>query len=117
MRHALALTVLCAFGCQQQPARVATGGNPEHGMKVVDEKGCGACHRIPGLRAARGVVGPPLELFARRSFIGGRLPNTPQNLVRWLKDPRAIDPSTAMPMLGLDDGEARDVAAFLYTLN
>jgi cytochrome c len=112
-----ALVLLCLAACDRPPTRVATEGSPQRGMQVVDEKGCGACHRIPGLRAARGVVGPPLELFARRSFIGGRLPNTPQNLVRWLKDPRAIDPATAMPMLGLDDGEARDVAAFLYTLN
>ena len=44
------------------------------------------------------------------------MPNTPQNLVRWIRDPHEIEPRTAMPNLGLSDPEARDVAAYLYTL-
>jgi cytochrome c1 len=65
---------------------------------------------------AHGRVGPPLTGFARRSFIAGRLPNTPENLVAWVRDPPAIDPATAMPALGLDERAARDVAAYLYEL-
>jgi cytochrome c1 len=49
--------------------------------------------------------------------IAGRLPNDTEHLVHWIRDPQGIDPSTAMPNLGLTDPEARDIAAFLYTLD
>ena len=54
--------------------------------------------------------------FGRRTYIAGELPNTPDNLVVWLKNPRAVEPKTAMPVLGLSDEQARAVAAYLYTL-
>ena len=47
----------------------------------------------------------------------GRLNNTPDNLVAWIVDPHAIDPQNAMPPTGVDAREARDMAAYLYTLN
>ena len=91
-------------------------GNPERGRSLVEAKHCGACHSIPGVPGARGVVGPPLDTFARRSFIAGQSPNTPANLVRWVRDPHGLERGTAMPAVGLDESQARDVAAFLYTL-
>jgi cytochrome c1 len=36
-------------------------------------------------------------------------------MVRWIVNPRAIDSLTAMPNLGVTEGEARDIAAYLYT--
>jgi cytochrome c2 len=78
--------------------------------------GCAACHSITGLKNARGIVGPRLDGFAGRSFIGGVVPNQPGQLVAFLQNPPAIAPGTAMPMLGLTDAEARDIAAYLYTL-
>lgn len=62
------------------------------------------------------MVGPPLLWFARRTFIAGELPNTPANLIRWVRNPPSVEPGTAMPVLGLDEQQARDVAAYLYTL-
>jgi cytochrome c len=44
------------------------------------------------------------------------LVNTPENMRRWLKDPPAVDPKTAMPNVGASDEDIRDLAAFLYTL-
>ncbi len=61
-------------------------------------------------------VGPPLQKFGLRAYIGGVLPNTPDNLVRWLQDPPSVDPRTAMPNLGVSLAEAGDIAAHLYTL-
>jgi cytochrome c1 len=84
---------------------------------VIRAAGCAACHVIPGIGQPRGVVAPPLDAFARRSFIAGIVPNTPVNLVRWVMNPPAIDPRTAMPALGLTEAEAQDVAAYLYTLD
>jgi hypothetical protein len=78
--------------------------------------GCGACHVIPGVEGAVAWVGPPLMEWARRGYLAGHLPNTPENLVAWLRDPQAIAPGTAMPDLGLSEREARDAAAHLFTL-
>lgn len=98
------------------PYMVTAGGNAAHGRQVIEAKGCGACHTIPGIYTARGLVGPPLYFFSRRTMIAGELPNSPANLVRWIKDPKSIEPNTDMPDLGLTDQQARDAAAYLYTL-
>ena len=55
-------------------------------------------------------------MFARRAYIAGQLPNQPENLIRWLVDPQAIEPGTAMPDLDVTPELARDIAAYLYTL-
>lgn len=54
--------------------------------------------------------------FSRRTYIAGELPNQPENLVRWVSSPESVEPHTAMPNLGLNQQQARDVAAYLYTL-
>lgn len=95
--------------------RVA-GGEPERGRRTIAAYECGVCHVIPGIQGAHGVVGPPLTDFGKRQFIGGVVPNEPTLLVRWVQDAPSIAPHTGMPDLGLSDDEARDVAAYLYTL-
>lgn len=95
---------------------VATGGQPKHGKQVILQKNCGSCHTIPGVTGAEGVVGPPLFFFSRRTFIAGELPNTPENLALWIRSPQSVNPKTAMPNLGVSEEEAKDVAAYLYTL-
>lgn len=92
-------------------------GNPEAGKALLQSYGCGSCHVIPGIRTARGLVGPPLLYYSRRTIIAGELPNTPDNLVRWIEDPTAIEPATAMPNLGVPEDKAHDMAAYLYTLH
>ncbi len=121
MRRLLLLAAIVALGaCQGGKTdihgRARMGGDPDRGERVIRDKGCGACHSIPGVRGAYGRVAPPLDYFSRRSFIAGMLPNNEENLVRWILDPRAVNPKTAMPALGLDVQDARDVAAYLYTL-
>jgi cytochrome c len=88
----------------------------DRGRVLVEQFGCAACHVIPGVRGAKGLVGPPLTAMGRRVYIAGVLPNTQETMVRWLRDPPAIDQRTAMPAVGLSDAQARDVAAFLATL-
>lgn len=106
----------CSGGQTVPPYTIISGGNPAAGKQVIVEKGCGACHVIPGIYTARGLVGPPLFFFSRRTMIAGELPNTPDNLERWLKDPKLVEPGTAMPDLGLTDQQTRDITAYLYTL-
>jgi cytochrome c len=114
---AFCLTLLgCTGGQKTNSYSIATGGNPEQGKQLIRSYGCGACHIIPGIRTARGLVGPPLYEFGSRTIIAGELPNTPPNLVPWIQNPKAVEPKTAMPDLGLSKQQATDIAAYLYTL-
>ncbi len=122
MRSALPtvlIGVLILSGCEggepPRHLRVA-GGDPGTGRMLIAAYGCTACHRIPGIAMPQGSVGPQLEGFGRRAYVGGHLPNRPATLVAWLRDPPAIDPGTAMPDLGLSEVEARHIASYLYTL-
>jgi|GEM_PF-604249 len=115
-RHAAAVLALLLACRPDVPDVQVLGGDAARGRALVASYHCGVCHAIPGVRHARGVVGPSLEGFARRAFIAGRLPNTPSHLVQWVRDPPSLDPRTAMPAVGLDEQEARDVAAYLYQL-
>lgn len=117
-------STLCAILCllvtacdgEERTAPQVVGGDARRGRAVITEAACGACHVIPGVRGAVSWVGPPLTAWSRRGYVGGRLPNTPENLVAWLVDPGAISPGSAMPAVGLTQAEARDAAAFLFTL-
>jgi cytochrome c1 len=106
----------CTGGKTVRGYTIETGGDPANGAALINQYRCGACHFIPGIHDARGLVAPPLMYFAERTFIAGEVPNTPENLVHWIKSPQSIEPGTAMPTLGLSDQQARDVAAYLYTL-
>lgn len=95
-------------------ARGLTGGNPDRAPVLMITYGCAGCHEIPGLAGPRGRVGPPLGTLAERVYIGGVVANTPENLVRWIANPKALDPRTAMPVTGVSEMQARDIAAYLY---
>ncbi len=114
------LLLACALllvGCHgSPPVRTVAGGDRETGKRLIRDYGCGACHVIPGIRGAEGMVGPPLTSFARRTFIAGQVANNADFLVRWIEVPQAIEPGTAMPNLGITEGQARNIAAYLYTL-
>ena len=121
------LQVLPTLSPQQyramQPTPVEHRAADSHGPRsaargavAVLQYGCITCHRIPGIVGAEALVGPPLEGFARRSLIAGRLPNTPANLVQWIRAPQAVKPGTAMPDLGVSERDAADIEAFLHGL-
>lgn len=116
---ACALLSGASLGCADESAARAalvTGGEAARGSRVIRDAGCGACHTIEGIPGARGIVGPPLSGFAERAYIAGSLTNTPANAVRWIMNPQSIEPGTVMPNLSLTEGQARDVAAYLYAL-
>lgn len=91
-------------------------GNAEHGAVLIQHLGCGGCHIIPDISNAKGVVGPPLTGLSRRVYIAGMLRNTPDNLELWIRNPQAVVPGNVMPAMGIDRQDARDIAAYLYTL-
>lgn len=106
----------CAPAVAPAPAQEVPGGLPEQGRAAIKPYGCGACHTIPGVIGARGRVGPSLDGFASRASIAGRFANTPENLVRWIRSPQALEPGSIMPDMGVTEPAARDIAAYLYRL-
>ena len=91
-------------------------GDAAAGRRALLQYGCGTCHLIPGVVGADVQVGPPLERIGTRQVLAGRLANTPENMLRWLRHPKEVDDKTAMPDLGVSDRHARDMAAYLRTL-
>jgi cytochrome c oxidase assembly factor CtaG/cytochrome c2 len=113
---ALVVLFVQASSCARPTQSAVAGGSVERGKTAVEAMGCGACHTIPGVPNAHGEVGPPLTDIARRSIIAGELANTPENMMRWIENPQAVEPTTAMPNLGVNAQSARDITAYLYTL-
>jgi hypothetical protein len=91
-------------------------GDPASGLRTMARLDCNVCHAVPGLRRPTGNVGPPLEGFARRGYVGGILPNRPGLLVRWIRNAPEFAPDTAMPPFEMSEREARNIASYLYTL-
>ncbi len=99
------------------PASVASNREDrERGKVALQQYACVTCHVIPGVVAATNPVGPSLEGIATRSYLAGIVPNTRENMIRWLRSPQAIDPGSAMPDLSVSERDAQDIAAFLDTL-
>jgi|SRR5581483_3960402 len=115
----VALALLLS-GCIEQPGRAAAGqaarGSAFNGQHLIFSYGCGTCHVIPGISEADGTTGPPLTGFASRLYIAGVLTNEPAHLIEWLENPQQIVADNAMPNLGITEQQARDIAAYLYTL-
>ncbi|TIN48647.1 MAG: c-type cytochrome [Mesorhizobium sp.] len=98
-------------------ANNATGGIATRAIPIMMANGCAGCHTITGVPGAHGLVGPRLDAtMATKVYVGGVLSNNPENLIRWIRAAREINPHTAMPSTGISEQEARDVAAYLYAL-
>jgi cytochrome c oxidase subunit 2 len=106
---------------QKAPASSDVSGLAEAGRAVFLEM-CTACHAIAGLETATGQPvlangGPNLtHLMSRACFRGCTLATTPENLRRWIDDPRAFEAGSFMPDYGLSPEQLDQVVAFLTTL-
>jgi cytochrome c2 len=110
---------MAMWGLHRQPippALYVPGADPRRGRELIELHGCGACHTVPGVATATGRVGPFLDRMTQQVYVGGVLPNTPDNLALWIAEPQKADPRTAMPNLGVPPADARDMAAYLYSL-
>ncbi|MBP1203095.1 mono/diheme cytochrome c family protein [Duganella sp. 1411] len=83
------------------------------GRLALSQYACNACHVIPGVTGPETFFGPPLKDLAARKYIAGHLPNDAANLARWIRDPRQINPQTAMPAMNVTESDARDMATYL----
>jgi len=106
-------------GCTSSSAQAGMaifGGGVQRGEAAINRYGCGSCHTIRGIRSAHGLVGPPLTGLRDRRCIAGVLPNTPDAVVKWIHDPKCVNPKTAMPTPGVTEQEATDIAAYIYSI-
>jgi cytochrome c len=86
------------------------------GRSLVRSYGCDTCHEIPTVVGARGSIGPSLDHIASKYYLAGQLPNSHENLQRWIQYPHNINPNTVMPDMGVTDTDAADIGLFLETL-
>jgi cytochrome c2 len=91
-------------------------GDPERGRRAIQQYGCTACHRIPGIVGPASHTGPALTAMGSRKYIAGMLPNSYDNMVRWLRSPQSVSPQSAMPDMGVSAADAGDIAAYLAQL-
>src|SRR5690606_805342 len=107
-----AIVVSCLAGCA--PSRESfvrlPNADPEQGRVEMKNYSCGVCHVIPGVRGARGQVGPTLESYAKRVYVAGKFQNEPQLLAQWIQDAPSLASETAMPAIDMSDEQARNMA-------
>jgi cytochrome c len=92
------------------------GGDARRGREAFRRYNCGACHQVQNRVDAIGRVGPPLDRIATRVFLAGSQPNDATHMMAWIQHPQAVEPGVGMPEMGVTTADARDLAAYLYTL-
>jgi cytochrome c len=113
---ATALVLGMLAGCSPGKPPAGVGGDPVRGQIAVTQYACQSCHMIPGVPGSKVYVGRPLGDLSKRKVLVGTLENDQENLVRWIRNPQAIDPHTAMPDMGVSERDARDISAYLLGL-
>jgi cytochrome c5 len=104
-----------------EPERPA--GDAARGRTLLEQKGCGTCHRMTGVRE---LVASPVPVAIAESRLTKAIRLAPDLALarerllpgyveRWLAKPSAVDPDALMPDIPLTQAEARDIAAYVLT--
>lgn len=88
----------------------------ERAKVTLRQYACDSCHIIEGVVGPLSHAGPVLVDWSKRKYIAGIVPNTHENLVRWIRDPQAMSPGTLMPDLEVAEPHAREMATYLMRL-
>lgn len=89
----------------------------ELGRETFLTAGCAGCHSVRGHEGAVGSGGPDLtHLQSRETIAAGTLPNTRDDLEKWIRDPQGPKPGALMPTLGLSREELDALLAYLEAL-
>lgn len=78
---------------------------------------CAACHLVQQTSGQQ-LAGPNLSLFGNRITLGaGRLPNTPENLKRWIANAPGFKPEVRMPAFPrLSNADLDALSAYMLSL-
>jgi len=104
---------------QKQPAVQSFPGNAAatEGQAVFMHSACINCHTVAGT-VADGRFGPDLtHLASRDTLASGPIPNTAENLRKWIDDPNTMKPGSLMPAMHLNDHELDVITAYLTQLH
>jgi cytochrome c oxidase subunit II len=104
---------------QKQNGRQDFTGNAAaaEGQTVFMHNACMNCHTVAGT-AANGRFGPDLtHLASRDTSASGAIPNTPENLRKWIADPNSMKPGSSMPPMHLNDHDLDVITAYLTELH
>lgn len=129
--HALATFVLasalllglagCADKFDYERGANMTGGNASVGRDKVILHDCHSCHEIPGVPLNRDARGPSLKHWSRRRTIAKQWPNTPENLEDFIEHPERMlhgkGLKNEMTMSNVKPGDAKDIAAYLFSID
>ncbi len=101
---------------QRQPASPPGTAEAMEGVQVFKEKNCINCHSITGLMT-RGHVAPDLtHVGSRTTLAAGTIPNTPENLAKWLRNPQSVKKGVRMPEIGLSTDQIKHLTVYLEGL-
>jgi cytochrome c oxidase subunit 2 len=101
---------------QRQPAPPAANPTVQRGREIFEQRTCAMCHAISGTPAAA-TRGPDLtHVGGRRTLAAATIPNTRENLVRWIADPHHDKPGVNMPPHAYRRDELEALAAYLGSL-
>jgi cytochrome c oxidase subunit II len=105
---------------RRQPAPEPETAAAMRGRDVFRRAGCNACHGIGGEfePGAAGIVGPDLTgVASRRTLAAAVLPNTPERLHEFIRDPHRFKPGVRMPAFTLvADEDLGALVEYLGTL-
>ena len=116
IKYSLMLGLFLLVGCPDNAdgpppvENVPEETTPDSGEELFKDKSCRNCH------ASYSQVCPSLVGFSERALIAGKVPNTRENLQKWLKDPFSIKYGTRMPKIHLTDIEINLLIDYIYTL-
>jgi cytochrome c oxidase subunit 2 len=100
----------------REPGRDPPDPTARKGRDIFMQARCAGCHTVRGSDAA-GQIAPDLTHIASRSTLGaGSLPNTPDNLAAWIRDPQRVKPGNQMPPNPLAADDLQALVAYLETL-
>jgi cytochrome c oxidase subunit II len=101
---------------QQIPAAAPQSDAVAQGRKQFETQACINCHAVNG-SVANGRFGPDLtHLMSRETLASGAMPNTPENLARWIDDPDTFKHGSLMPSMHLTKTQIDQITAYLVTL-
>jgi len=99
---------------QKKPANDEAAASA--GRDVFLSQSCVNCHRVRGTNA-KGTYAPDLtHLMSRRTLASGMVPNTEDQLRKWLTDPQQIKSGCLMPAFGLSVEQVDLLVHYLMTL-
>ena len=101
---------------QVRPAPSPDGADAQAGRSFFFTQTCANCHAVGGTSAVANAAPDLTHLVARSQLAAGMIPNTPENLARWLRGPQQVKPGCLMPNFSLNDSQVTQLVAYLEGL-